>query len=428
MMVAATDTTKVAESFDGGVTWTKVNIPIVMPTRQITGDGTNFCISTGTGQVIHREETGSWRVAALPSTGPGWIAIAGRYKQNEATGGEFIIGAANSTSLASTECIMKSNDGGQIFTIANNVDNNIYYSVASARQRNAAGSGLNFVTIGSTDLVGNSRWRTRDGGQTWIPLPDRNITGGEYFNTIPYGLVGDGEHYVFFTGQYLSLSSDYGETWSPKTNPINAEPTGGVSAVLCYDDTGPFILAYFEQQFTVQPPQQVIYISRDWGETWFISNPTPIAGQFVTNLYQQLAYAQGNIIFLGYGRGNNAAPVAYVSKDMGTTWLSSPIPRNPSTAGAVFALASDGNTSIIINSSDEITYVWRSIDGGLTWVETSLPYRSGNNYMVNMAAKNGTFIAIRQGPQAWCVASYDSGLTWRAVSLPAGYNGYSEIA
>ncbi|PJC59562.1 MAG: hypothetical protein CO025_05795, partial [Ignavibacteria bacterium CG_4_9_14_0_2_um_filter_37_13] len=160
--------------------------------------------------------------------------------------------------------------------------------------------------------------------------------------------------------------------------------------------------------------KNVLFLSGNYGEQILRTSDngtswTDISSSFRNdidvNIYHMLSF--GNIVFaVTDSLGGPNDYFIYASTDDGVTWsVKSIIDRGPNN-GAILSLAADGNNLFAISNKRSI---YKSTDGGSTWVETVINY-TGTSGILSFAASGNTYLAFLEGVGA--ILSTDAGLNW----------------
>jgi len=160
--------------------------------------------------------------------------------------------------------------------------------------------------------------------------------------------------------------------------------------------------------------KNVLFLSGNYGEQILRTSDngtswTDISSSFRNdidvNIYHMLSF--GNIVFaVTDSLGGPNDYFIYASTDDGVTWsVKSRIDRGPNN-GAILSLAADGNNLFAISNKRSI---YKSTDGGSTWVETVINY-TGTSGILSFAASGNTYLAFLEGVGA--ILSTDAGLNW----------------
>lgn len=160
--------------------------------------------------------------------------------------------------------------------------------------------------------------------------------------------------------------------------------------------------------------KNVLFLSGNYGEQILRTSDngtswTDISSSFRNdidvNIYHMLSF--GNTVFaVTDSLGGPNEYLIYASTDDGVTWsVKSRIDRGPNN-GAILSLAADGNNLFAISNKRSI---YKSTDGGSTWVETVINY-TGTSGILSFAASGNTYLAVLEGVGA--ILSTDAGLNW----------------
>lgn len=225
--------------------------------------------------------------------------------------------------------------------------------------------------------------RSEDGGRTWKPLvqePEIDAMG------LAFSQEGSGR--MLLAGHNgLKASEDGGATWTTVATDL---PSPDIHAFTMNPDDHRRLYAFVVARG--------LFTSADGGETWLrLAGDQPLDVLAIASL-------GGNPerLFLSSARGG-----LFRSVDGGATWVS--IPSGPA-PGPVFSLAAEPRTRTIYAGVSDGLY--RSIDGGDTW--TKLPYPGKNALSVAVSPlQPQTLLAISMEERRGLVyRSEDGGLSW----------------
>jgi photosystem II stability/assembly factor-like uncharacterized protein len=284
-------------------------------------------------------------------------------------------------------------DGAHWQALTNGLPGNVF---ASSLAANPAGT----LLLG-TDFRG-AFYRSTDGGASWSPA------GSGLVNTSVLALAFGAPGTLFAsTGPGVSRSRDGGVTW---TQVLRLQV--GITA-LAVDRSNPeTVYAGTANPSGVAPP--VLWQSTDGGDTWAaLPYPqpaaNPYAGVAVTDLAvdptdSQVVYLAAQQALVGASDGEGV----YRSSDGGQTWIKTALPSrdfysvavSPSQPGTVWAVSIDG--------------AYKSADHGQAWTQM-------------LAAPQGIYLsAVTTAPSdpnvVWVIGqnvtyrSSDGGATWRQLS------------
>ncbi len=251
----------------------------------------------------------------------------------------------------------------------------------------------------------NGLLRSTDAGRTWAPLVEPRIYS---VSSIAIDPADPTRIFLSSYESFLQGSTDGGASWTLLNRGIPVPPCGGFPCVnipeflqITIDPSFPALL--FTRSFNG------VYRSEDAGRTW-----------------SQLDFGQSNPLLQTDARGARLFPIFYwntgpnprlrKSLDRGVTWtttLSAPpfdiefVETDPTNPVVVYAATSKG--------------VYKSVDGGETWVDSSvgLPLRPGYYFnIVHLTFDRrapGTIYAAADTSQVF--KSVDAGATWTSSSL-----------
>jgi len=149
-----------------------------------------------------------------------------------------------------------------------------------------------------------------------------------------------------------------------------------------------------------------IWRTTDAGATWTLvpaaNIPNPLGGEFgLTNSYTSL----GNTIWFGTNAGR-----VFRSTDAGVTWSVSAAMAGVSEVTDI--AFTDQNTGLCFGRSGTTTNLWRSLNGGLNWVNVGAPPSLGFN---SLAPITGTqWFASASNNSTTISYSKDFGNTWNS--------------
>ena len=288
-------------------------------------------------------------------------------------------------------------------------------------------------------------WKTTDGGNSWTPLTDNQVTTvmGSIAvtpsdpNTIYAGTGEPNGSIDSFYGQGILKSTDGGSTWSLITdnNTFFRKAIGKI--VVSPTDPNTVFAMVGGGGANGLGGNFGIYKSTDGGATW--SNTTT---SITTGIgYSDLAMnpQNPNVLYCALSSSNSSVAdnVLYETTDGGATWnptatfpaAADPIGRltiglAPSSPQTIYVSAADRNTSGVLG-------VYKTTDGGGSW-STITP---GPNYMggqgwydqtvaVNPNDPNTVYVAGAADSTNAVMQSTDGGATWTGIATGvAGNNG-----
>jgi photosystem II stability/assembly factor-like uncharacterized protein len=275
--------------------------------------------------------------------------------------------AVNSYLFAATETgVFKSEDQGLTwYPVNNGISNTTIYSVTAVN---------NVVVVGTQQ----GAYKSNDFGTSWTSITaGMGVTG-----VIPVVAIGN---YLYMGTGVLYRSSDIGTTWVDINNGIN-----GVGHAII-EHSGKIICAAAS-----------MHLSSNNGQTW--NNIGLGQSNYVNDMItfnNKLLCATANGI--------------YSTVDYGDTWLFDP--TNQLSNSNIIAIEQN-NGSLFVSLNDGGIY--KSIDGGLSWMLSGLPLIKSNV----LRSVNGKIYAGTSFQGLY--VSADNGLTWNNLSngLPANYSVY----
>lgn len=255
---------------------------------------------------------------------------------------------------------------------------------------------------------------------------------GETYNTRSIMIGPDNTIYVFafdgvLVGSYAYRSIDRALTFVRGTNPISPGP-GPLSQVVRW-----IWMSYAGTLFStsvVGVPPTVVRRSVDRGDNW--TSPTMPANFNIPNMLGQ--EANGIAIFgITTGFGPLAGQLLVIrSNDDGQTWFG----FAPTALGGMttwsFLIVTQSGTLLAVSSVGGIGGVWRSADGGDTWVQTFTTGVIGQTITVLRQGNDApqTIYAhydLIAGGGHQIVSSGDDGLTWAPLPVANPFVGASDM-
>jgi photosystem II stability/assembly factor-like uncharacterized protein len=229
----------------------------------------------------------------------------------------------------------------------------------------------------------NGLLRSMDGGRRWDPIVEE-----AEIDAMGLAFPPDGSGRIMLAGHNgLQTSTDGGQTWTTVSNDLPSQDIHGFA--MNPDEPNrlhAFVLA------------RGLFTSADGGESWL-----RLAGDQPFDLLA-LASAGGNPERLYL---STALMGLFRSIDGGTTWRS--VPSGPG-SGPVFALAVDPQSRAAYAGAADGLY--RSADGGDTWKKLSYPGKNARSVAVS-PSHPGTIIALSVEERRGLVyRSEDGGATW----------------
>jgi len=292
-------------------------------------------------------------------------------------------------------------------------------------------------------------WETTDGGSTWTPLTDNQVTLSigsiaiDPTNTqIIYVGTGEQDYLNSYYGAGILRSKDGGATWmqlgqADFVGPFSAGAGGAYIGSLAVDTKTGYL---FAGVLSTGPLGSGIYQSTDGGSTWTVSLSGAAGNAVLYDTNSGYLYAAlGPCGSVCGGSGTLQAGV-FVSKDDGTTWTSLNNPTLSTTDVGRIGLAlfpSTATSQAILYagiayatgaSAGSLQGVWKSTDAGTTWTlltaSTLTDYCTPQCWFDNVIAVSPTNsnIVFAAG-KVPVYQSLDGGSTWTDVSTTA--NGVS---
>ena len=285
----------------------------------------------------------------------------------------------------------------------------------------------------ATMLVGTASggmWRTVDAGASWQPVngfsPAFSVTGlradPNNPNTI-YASTGE----IYFQGAGIWRSLDSGVTWQaiPAVAPGQRVPgrIAGIDAII--NQLNDVAVSPASSQIIVSATgRSGVLVSRDGGVSWQqVATPDYHVSGSVTYWTLPSTYfvsfdpKDGRKVFVGTDRGTLivGTGLGTVSEQWQEQQIVTPVTGTPAALVSTMAWSTNGS-SAWITSSDGMGTIYRSIDGGLTFVKLSTPAYCGgqcwynNSLWVDPTDANRIVVG---GVNLY--RSIDGGLTWEAI-------------
>lgn len=242
------------------------------------------------------------------------------------------------------------------------------------------------------------------------------------------------------TETQIVRTNDGGTTWYNVTPPDVAE-TGSTVETFLLDNEHAWVQ---KPDFNNFPNNGLLYRTADGGLTWTISS-TPFSGGDLRFIDVSNGWMLAD---LGVGAGSNAVAV-FQTKDGGATWAQT-YTNDPNLPEAGDSLPLGGIKSDLIplnmqtawvsgvTYASGTVYLFRTDDGGHTWVQVTLELPAGaENYELDIdkdqmkifSAKDG-FLVVRMSGEANQTAVYttnDAGNTWTLTPTLIPNAGASEF-
>ena len=223
-------------------------------------------------------------------------------------------------------------------------------------------------------------------------------------------------------GQGLNVSADGGESWTPIYQPIWHE--SNVRA-LCVDPSNPRrVLAGVDGHQLLPSSQVGVFRSDDGGTTWE-NLDAPIAGLEIWSV--TVDPTDPDTLFVG------TRPEGFRSRDGGRTWsklqmgvnMKSPLsPALPDSPPRTTCMMVDPRDNHTIWAGMEVDGVYKSLDGGDTWVH--LPDLGPDPFhgdIHSMTLKTGARSTVYCTSPFGIATSYDEGESWDYHNFPKFHEG-----
>ena len=253
-----------------------------------------------------------------------------------------------------------------------------------------------FIAPTNTTSPGSYLRRSLDGGVTFSNSNIRNnfrsvvcSDNGQYVLTcMPAG----------FLGSYTAISSDYGATFTLKTN------TQAAGVAISRNGQYMFYTSYVNGQYSRW--------SADYGATWHNTSST-----FGNNNLRVKMSGNGQYVYMY----QMASTIVYRSSDYGVTMNTINVGTNIIRSIAV----SDDGQYVYIAPQDNTVPLMKSSTFGLSFSNTTI-YGPGTVYGVN-CSYDGKYVWLYVGTSTNVIISSDYGATW-TTSTFGGYSVYSVMS
>ncbi len=270
----------------------------------------------------------------------------------------------------------------------------IWYELNTVRYFNGTISTDNqrIVAVHWNPSINNAIDYSSDGGATWSTVPDFGNV-----NKVVSSLSGQ-IVLALADGVAPHLSTNYGATFTATSLSTYYGDYPQYNAVMNASGT---------LMMTVDSVNGYIYVSTDSGANW--SNPYQFTDGFTSLFCSSLS--MDRIYAVTYPSGGSGT--IYVSTNMGATWTS--LGNNPSTS-ILNDMACDwsGQNVVISVGSDG---VYRSTNGGVSWVQTTAPLGGNMRFIASNNTGNRILVSNDATPYGVYV-SLDAGATWSMLSTP----------
>jgi photosystem II stability/assembly factor-like uncharacterized protein len=307
-------------------------------------------------------------------------------------------------------------------------ENNSFWGPNSGRVAAVAVDPTNTNTVYAGAAQGGI-WKTTDGGTTWTPLTDTQVslaTGSmtldpENHLTIYVGTGEENNSGDSYYGAGILKSTDGGSTWTNIPGPFAGGSGGGarIGGIAVSPTNSQIVLAAIG---CCAPNNSGVYSSGDGGNTW----------TQVLNVNGSQAY---NVIFDTVNSSNVYASIdnngVYKSTNAGTTWVAdngtgaTALPTGGSTGRVALAM-DPNNTSTLYagvtdNASNSLLGLYKTTNGGSTWTQlTGAPNYCGgqcwyDNVIAVMPGNSNVIFAGGDGGTP-LAQSTDGGNTWTVYS------------
>ncbi len=223
-------------------------------------------------------------------------------------------------------------------------------------------------------------WKTTNGGSYWTQLFDQVGTQsiGSVFiepgnpNNVWVGTGEQGQSCTSYFGLGLFKSTDGGASFVPMNGTgVNTLDLSYVSAILVHPTNPNIVLAGGHAYCTAAGTYYsgALYRSSDGGANWTLSINGPVGDLLIDP-------TTPNTMYVGIGRASSAGDGIYKTINAGANWTrleTPPLPFGASTRRMRLAMAQSNSQILyaLINQSDNLTHLYKSIDGGASWAQTN---------------------------------------------------------
>ena len=270
--------------------------------------------------------------------------------------------------------------------------------------------------------VAGGVWKSLDAGASWNPLDDLmlnlavcTIAVDPSDPNVVYAGTGEGYYLsnVFVRGLGIFKSVDAGATWSQLSGTVNGVPNGA------FDYVNKIVISPNDSNRIYAATRTGIWRSVDAGQSWSVvlANPRYVNGPSSSNGSNagatDLALRSDrdpDVLFTMFGIGQ--ADGLFRSDDGGDSWVNTPLPSNqgrttiavaPSDNDVVYLLMADNGTGA---ATGQLVNLFRSGDGGATFTpQVDLGTTIGPWLLSNLSLATGC-IAGGVYSQGW----YDNAL------------------
>ncbi|HWB85389.1 MAG TPA: SBBP repeat-containing protein [Bryobacteraceae bacterium] len=278
-------------------------------------------------------------------------------------------------------------------------------------------------------------WKSTDGGATWTPFDDLPFA-------IPQAMAVDpsSPQTLYLSSDDLGLfkSLDAGAHWVPAhggiaetklsvltidaSHPRTLYTAAGMKVYKSTDGAGSWSLIDTAPsnvtQIIVDPQNSnVVYEaardlrrSTDGGATWMkLAFPGTVQSLALDPHVNGLLYATSTPVFCGFFCSGNQVGYLYRSIDGGATWIQIQPDASPSQSLDFTVDASTNPSTVYLGMSI------RTTDGGVTWTPVNPPFSSTGVYLVSIDPGGTLYVPF---PGAGIYVSHDRGATWTLTGTP----------
>lgn len=260
--------------------------------------------------------------------------------------------------------------------------------------------------------------------------------------------------------QRVLRTEDSGATWKDVTPTQSIEPAAGnTAAVAAFYDIDHAWVEYYNPTPSPVSGDQVVHYTLDGGRTWQVSQPLEMPSNMEFFMPGQIGFSdlQNGWLLAHLGAGMSHDYVAlYRTADGGQSWqrvvdpsqdgvIKNSLPMSCSKMGAVFQDAQNGWVSGTCNGVLPGLFLYRTIDGGTTWLPVTLDSPPSNPTLLNqegsvcttytpifaskdLAAMFVSCVLQNGANQGWLYTSRDSGNTWTPEALPEAHGNIDVIS
>jgi uncharacterized protein (TIGR03437 family) len=276
-------------------------------------------------------------------------------------------------------------------------------------------------------------WKSTDGGSTYTPLDDlpfalpQSTVADPTTPTTVYQATGD---------MGVLKSVDGGATWTQAStgitgasvlslvmDPVHSQTLYATTQTAVYKSTNgaqSWMLIDTRAnpgQILVDPQNpNILYEvnanirkSTDGGATWSaVTFPGQVVSLALDPRVSGHLFAVSAMVFCGFFCSGNQVGYLYRSVDGGATWIQ----IQPSTGSGVLSVDGSTNPSTVFEG-----FTVKSVDGGITWQTVTSPFGNAGTGPILGDGAGNLYVAVSPGG---VFVSHDHGVTWTPVGYPGG--------